>query len=450
MINPSTIHLIKSGMTFLLFHYPSYSLISLDPSMGKLIEDFKKGVSVDEMSLNHNVSVEDINNTLSKLETIFEKNASQIKREERRHEDTVDRITLHISNDCNLRCKYCYANGGDYHQRRHMMTVKTAEEFVSFCAKNFDDIRKIVFFGGEPCLNINIMEFVCKRFNLYYAEGKIKNIPKFVIITNGTLINNRLLELIKKYISYITVSIDGNEYLNDHNRKDKNGNGTFTKIAKFIDTIKNETNVLIQYEATYTDFHISEHVSKNDIATYMKERFGINGFVVNEISVNTVINEEILSVENPNNLPECFTDILQAISLKKPLNFCSVSLKQFAVSASGLIFPCHMDVGHMNLNLGHIAQRNIFNDSSYCEKIKIRNHIGDKSVLCPDCWAQNLCEGCPRYLFYDEDKGIYMEQPNQNKCERQKKYIEKILALIAELRTDRNKWNKYVKAINNL
>lgn len=392
---------------------------------------------------------EDFDDILSRLEAIFEKNISQTKQCDNK-DDVVDRITLHISNDCNLRCKYCYANGGNYHLKRQMMNIQTAEAFISFCINNFSDIRKIVFFGGEPCLNVGIMEFICKRFKELYKEGETKFVPKFVIITNGTLISNRLLELIKNHISYITVSIDGKDYLNDYNRKDRKGNGTFSKISKFIDTIKSSTNVHLQYEATFTDFHIKQHVSKNDIATYMKERFGIKGFIVNELSVKENIEEEILSVENVDNLPECFTDILQALSVKRPLAWCSISLKQFAVSTSGLIFPCHMDVGKADLNLGHIAKRNIFNDPTFCEKIKIRNYIEDKSILCPNCWAQNLCEGCPRSFFYNEESKKYVERPNQNKCERQKRYIEKILTLIADLRADRNRWYKYIESINNL
>ena len=60
-------------------------------------------------------------------------------------ERAIHRITLHISNDFNLRCKYCYANGGNYNLHRHLMTKETAKDFYDFCINNFHHIEKIVF-----------------------------------------------------------------------------------------------------------------------------------------------------------------------------------------------------------------------------------------------------------------------------------------------------------------
>lgn len=60
------------------------------------------------------------------------------------HRD-INRITLCVSNNCNLRCKYCYAQGGDYGAVRSLMTIDTAKSFISFCKSNFDSINKIVF-----------------------------------------------------------------------------------------------------------------------------------------------------------------------------------------------------------------------------------------------------------------------------------------------------------------
>lgn len=50
-------------------------------------------------------------------------------------------------------------------------------------------------------------------FNSYKFDDKLKDMPKFAIITNGTILNERLLKIIGTYISYITVSVDGNKDL---------------------------------------------------------------------------------------------------------------------------------------------------------------------------------------------------------------------------------------------
>ena len=130
----------------------------------------------------------------------------------------IRRITLHISNDCNLRCKYCFGGGGSYNQERNLMTEQTAIEFVDFCVEQFERVEKIVFFGGEPMLNLKGMEIVCNRFKYYKEEGKIDILPNFVIITNGTILTDRMLAFIKRNISAMTISIDGPKEINDIQR----------------------------------------------------------------------------------------------------------------------------------------------------------------------------------------------------------------------------------------
>lgn len=170
------------------------------------------------------------------------------------------------------------------------------------------------------------------------------------------------MKIIRTYISYITVSIDGNKEFNDYNRLDKAGNGSFDRIAKFIDTVKQIDNVTIQYESTFTEYHIGKGISRDEIASYMSKRFGLRGFVVDEMSVKE--HDDAYSIDNLENLPEGFASILWAISFKKPLMSCQMSSKQFAVSIFGEIFPCHMDVGKEGLNLGNIGGINIFNSDT--------------------------------------------------------------------------------------
>lgn len=155
----------------------------------------------------------------------------------------IKRITLHISNDCNLRCKYCFGGGGSYNQERNLMTEQTAIEFVDFCVEQFERVEKIVFFGGEPMLNLKGMEIVCNRFKYYKEEGKIDILPNFVIITNGTILTDRMLAFIKRNISAMTISIDGPKEINDIQRIYKNGKGSYERIAHFIHTIQEKTNV---------------------------------------------------------------------------------------------------------------------------------------------------------------------------------------------------------------
>jgi len=177
------------------------------------------------------------------------------------------------------------------------------KDFYDFCINNFHHIEKIVFFGGEPCLNVDVIEYLCSLFYNYKFDKSLKELPKFGIITNGTIWNKRLIGVIKKYITFITVSINGEEKINDTNRIDKQGKGTYYRIAKFIDNIKHIPSVKVQYEATYTKDHIKENITKDDISLFFRKRFDIEGFLVDEISIEEDSNKLEFSVQNVDNLP---------------------------------------------------------------------------------------------------------------------------------------------------
>lgn len=441
MIEFNKIHFIKGEKDVLLFHYPSYTLLNLGNDTAKILISIKNGETIDEVAKNNSISADEINNCLIGLGKIIEKNQPQ--RFVRKNGKIVNRITLHISNDCNLRCRYCYASGGDYKMTRRLMTKETAKQFYEFCIENFVHIEKIVFFGGEPCLNVDVMEYICGLFNNYDFNKELKAVPKFCIITNGTILNQRLLNLINQYISIITVSVDGPKDVNDFNRVDILGNGSYNRIEKFIDEVKGCSDVKILYESTYTDIHKKIGISQDDLISFFKNRFGIEGQIVPEIS--TRIEDENFVLDNVNNLPECFADILWAIYSKRPLISCQISKSQFAISTTGEIFPCHRDVGTECLSLGCISGENIFNSLKIQEKFPLFNFIHDKSILCSDCWAQNLCERCSRDVFFNENTNSYGINPAKEKCDSQRRYVEKILLSITELRKDPKKWQQFIE-----
>lgn len=361
----------------------------------------------------------------------------------------IRRITVHVANDCNLRCKYCYAGGGNYGHARNLMTSATAERFVDFCIKEFDRVEKIVFFGGEPMLNVKVMELVCNRFKRYMQEGQIAELPIFVIITNGTILNSSILEFIKSNISFITVSIDGPKDINDVNRNFSDGMGSYEKISQFIHTLHRETQVKISYEATFTQSHLAAHYTYSDIAKALNDEFGINGAIAIENTFGlksrywldywNSVDKNYLKNTGFDYLPEDFWRILSAITHKEQHNFCSMIDRNFAVGADGNIFACQMLNGIEKCRLGNIEGVNIYNSPElykpYDKKIKLKEN--DKCRL---CWARNLCGGCAVQGFFEDNTNEFLPEPKQDFCELMKLSIDSILLLIASIRKDKELW----------
>lgn len=146
------LHLIKRDECTLAFHPLTYSILDLTPKVFEILSLHKEGHSVAEIASVARIEEKEILKLFDKLEqsilSIPIPSASKSVNDKRH----IYRITLHIANDCNLRCRYCYAAGGNYGQERELMSYKTADSFIDFCVQNFDVIEKIVFFGGEPLL----------------------------------------------------------------------------------------------------------------------------------------------------------------------------------------------------------------------------------------------------------------------------------------------------------
>ena len=274
------IHIVKESSLNIVFVGNSLTMIAVSDTIVHAIEALKAGKNKEYIYTQYGL---EIKNSIEKIE---KESANKVKSKLKIKERKIKRITLHVTNGCNLQCKYCYADGGHYNTTLGRMTKKVADNFISFCIKNFDSIDIIMFFGGEPFLNLKIMDYICKEFTCKYKNNEMNYIPAFGVVTNGTILNDNIISFIDKYISIITVSVDGLDNINDINRVFKDGTGSFSKIEKFIESVKVKTKAILYFEATYTKEHIKNEYSYSHIKSDLQNKFGINGVVVNEDSIN--------------------------------------------------------------------------------------------------------------------------------------------------------------------
>jgi uncharacterized protein len=104
-------------------------------------------------------------------------------------------LTLNVTQECNLRCKYCYVEKPG---PIPFMSEKTARKAVDFIL-GFDDMVKfgISFYGGEPLLNFPVV-----KSTIEYAskEAEKRGLPKvkYHLNTNGTLITDEIIGFFHK------------------------------------------------------------------------------------------------------------------------------------------------------------------------------------------------------------------------------------------------------------
>ncbi|MEG1572383.1 MAG: radical SAM protein [Bacteroidales bacterium] len=356
-------HLIKTNEGYAIaYHYPSSTILEINDLVYSLIEDLQNNASIDDLVQKYSISSDTIQEFINSLDHIQKTSAEETLVVDK----SIDRITIHVSNDCNLRCTYCYASGGSYAEERKLMTEQTAIDIVHFFVERFDRIGHIVFFGGEPLLNIPIIERFCKEFLKSWEEGKLKQKPSLGIITNGTLCNKTVIDLVNKYINIITISIDGPKELNDKSRCFADGSGSFDKIKECIETLKKETKVKLIYEATLSKPHMEMGINEAMLAEYFKNEFGLSGTIVPDmyeptLSTQEYFNENLLQCKDENfYLSESFLNFLGGIIHNEWREMCMVGDRIVAVSVDGNLFPCHMNCGNSDLMFGSIYGENIF------------------------------------------------------------------------------------------
>ena len=131
-------------------------------------------------------------------------------------EAPIKALCLHVSHDCNLRCKYCFASTGDFGTGHRMtMDFETAKRAIDFVIERSGKRRNIEvdFFGGEPLMAMDTV-----KKTVEYARSIEKEHDKcfrFTITTNGVLLNDENIEYINREMSNAVLSIDGRKEVND-------------------------------------------------------------------------------------------------------------------------------------------------------------------------------------------------------------------------------------------
>ena len=146
----------------------------------------------------------------------------------------VGRVCLQVTQMCNFRCDYCVYSGG-YYDRGHSnkeMTWDVAKKAIDFMLDNSADIDTvdISFYGGEPLLKKDLI----KKCIEYAKEATDGRKVTFSITTNGSLLDESVVELFLKNNGKITISLDGPREIQDRNRRTIDGEGTFDLVFNTI------------------------------------------------------------------------------------------------------------------------------------------------------------------------------------------------------------------------
>jgi len=348
----------------------------------------------------------------------------------------VKALCLHIAHDCNLACRYCFAEEGEYHGRRAMMSYEVGKQALDFLIANSGSRKnlEVDFFGGEPLMNWKVVKDLVAYGR---SQEKIHNKHfRFTLTTNGVLLNDEIMEFANKEMDNVVLSIDGRREVHDFMRPFRKGAGSYElvvpKFQKFADSRGQK-----RYYArgTFTrhnlDFsrdvlHLAdlgfEQISVEPVVADEKEAYALQWEDVPKICEEyDKLAKEIIKREKEGrgfNFFHFMIDLTGGPCVYKRLSGCGSGTEYLAVTPWGDLYPCHQFVGEEKFLMGNVWDG--------VQKPEIRDEFKECNVYakdkCRECFARFYCSGgcaANSYNFHGSINDVY-----DLGCELQRKRVE--------------------------
>lgn len=433
-VNSGAVHVVDDIVYDMI---PMYENMNLDEIKARLGDKYK----ADDIKEAYDEITELKNAGSLFTEDIYENYIDSFKN----RQPVVKALCLHIAHDCNLACQYCFAEEGEYHGRRALMSFEVGKKALDFLVANSGSRRnlEVDFFGGEPLMNWEVVKQLVE-YGRSIEEANNKKF-RFTLTTNGVLLNDEILDFVNKEMGNIVLSTDGRREVHDRMRPFRNGKGSYDLIMpkfKKVAESRNQTNYYVR--GTFTHYNLD---FSNDVLSLADQGF-------KQISVEPVVaSPEDGYALRPEDLPQIFEeydklavemikrekegrgfnffhfmiDLTGGPCVYKRLSGCGSGTEYLAVTPWGDLYPCHQFVGNEDFLLGNvddgIVKKNI------CEEFKQCNVYSKPK--CKDCFAKLFCSGgcaANSYNFHGNINNSY-----EVGCEMERKRVECAIMIKAAL-----------------
>lgn len=360
-------------------------------------------------------------------------------------ETVVKALCLHIAHDCNLACRYCFAEEGEYHGRRAIMSYEVGKKALDFLVANSGNRTnlEVDFFGGEPLMNWEVVKQLV-AYGCSLEEEHHKKF-RFTITTNGVLLNDEILEFVNKEMGNMVLSIDGRKEVHDRMRPHRGGQGSYDEIVpKFKKAAESRGQMNYYVRGTYTHYNTDFAKDVLHLADLGFKQISVEPVVAPETEDYAIREEDLpqllaqydeLAEEmikrrkegNGFNFFHFMIDLEGGPCVAKRLSGCGSGTEYLAVTPWGDLYPCHQFVGNEDFLMGNVDEGVLRTD--------IRDEFKQCNVYakekCKDCFAKFYCSGgcaANSYNFTGNVNGSY-----DIGCELQRKRIECAIMIKAAL-----------------
>ena len=437
-VNSGSVHVVDPVV------YDAVQLVSQRiPEMeapAALPSDVKEEVRV---CLKDRYSQEDIEEALEEIGQLIE--AEQLLTKDiyrdfvvdfKKRKTVVKALCLHIAHDCNLACRYCFAEEGEYHGRRALMSYEVGKKALDFLIANSGNREhlEVDFFGGEPLMNWDVVKRLVE-YGRSQEEAHHKKF-RFTLTTNGVLLNDEVMEFCNREMSNVVLSLDGRKEINDATRVDYAGNGSYDRIVpKFRKLVEARGGKNYYMRGTFTHanpdftndvFHMADlgftELSMEPVVCAPDDPAALTSDDLEIVKEQyEILAKDMLRREKegkPITFYHYMLDLTGGPCIYKRISGCGSGTEYMAVTPWGDLYPCHQFVGEEKFKLGDIW-KGVTNEAVRSE---FRSCNAYARRECENCWAKLYCSGgCAANAYHATGsiRGVYAAG-----CELFKKRIE--------------------------
>lgn len=297
----------------------------------------------------------------------------------------LERVFLNITNDCNLRCEYCYF--GSYRLSHDVLSpgdyARIVDEIIDI---NVDS--NFIITGGEPLTHGHLFDIL---------DALDRRVHHFSIITNGILMNDDFIDQMKKYENAsLQISIDSYDdegipkILNDRMKRVlnrlKNNKIDFVVSSTVSRASSGEIEKLIRYcKSMEYKYRTSLLFPTKSSIEYFKE---------NRLDDDSIIKLMDLNIDN------VVRENARLIANGEKRTTCCMGYSIFSILPDGLVYPCNHLIGK-DMVLGGIRTDKIKNIINHAfDKFRDINVDDNNFEDCFSCDYKYICtSGCPADSF---------------------------------------------------
>ncbi|MBN2532779.1 MAG: radical SAM peptide maturase, CXXX-repeat target family [Spirochaetales bacterium] len=361
-------------------------------------------------------------------------------------------VTFVVTEDCQLRCRYCYVHGKN---NLNKMDVSVAEKTVEYLINErelFND-KSIIFdfIGGEPFLEVELIDEISDyiKRRLFEKDHPWFNSYRFSFSTNGILYDDpRVQKYIEKNKSHISIgiTIDGTKKKHDLQRIYPDGKGSYD------DVVRNVPLWLEQFPGSGTKVT----VASDDLPLIKESVLHLWSLGIKEVNINCVF-ENVWKEGDDKILEDQLTQLADVIIdndfyvdhycsffsdfIGKPLdisnntNWCGSGKKMLAVDCRGNFYPCNR---FLPFTMSGKNIRSVGNCHDGVDLNKLRpffalDRLSQSPEECITCEAASGCALCVG-LNYDESdtdtiyqRATFICEMHKARCRANHYYWDKLL-----------------------